>query len=164
MKIKNDVFNFFVLASILQGWFMAHAWTQPNPENGSMETLDVAARCAVSRRSSDRMRAIQALIPGLAPPAVAETFQAFLDHANASVGLEGPCKLLVHDNASWHKVKSPRRGRFEPLYLPPYSPDLNPIERLWLLVQAEWFTNWTAKTRPQLEARVNQALCWLMDR
>ena len=29
---------------------------------------------------------------------------------------------LVLDNASWHHIR--------PLYLPPYSPDYNPIERL----------------------------------
>ena len=31
------------------------------------------------------------------------------------------------------------RGHFEPLYLPPYSPDLTPIERVWLLIKAAWF-------------------------
>ena len=45
------------------------------------------------------------------------------------------------DNASWHKSKSLRFGAFEPTYLPPYSPDFNPIERLWLILKAEWFTD-----------------------
>ncbi|MGD9818702.1 MAG: transposase, partial [Desulfomonilaceae bacterium] len=42
-------------------------------------------------------------------------------------------------NASWHKSKSLNWGRFEPIFLPPYSPDLNPIERLWLIMKAQWF-------------------------
>jgi len=29
---------------------------------------------------------------------------------------------------NWH--------HFEPMYLPPYSPDFNPIERLWLRIYA----------------------------
>ena len=49
-------------------------------------------------------------------------------------------------------------------FLPPYSPDLNPIERLWLLIKAEWFTDFIAKTRDQLCERLDQALCWAMDR
>ena len=68
------------------------------------------------------------------------------------------------DNASWHKCKSLRWGAFEPVYLPPYSPDLNPIERLWLLIKAEWFTAFIAKTRDELWDHLDQALCWAMDR
>jgi len=42
--------------------------------------------------------------------------------------------------------------------LPPYSPDLNPIERLWLLLKAEWFADFFAKNREQLIDRIDQAL------
>ena len=35
--------------------------------------------------------------------------------------------VLVLDNASWYKVKSLNWHHIEPMYLPPYSPDLNPI-------------------------------------
>ena len=61
-----------------------------------------------------------------------QTFQAFLNEANKEISLKRPRQILILDNASWHKSKSLDWGRFEPLYLPPYSPDLNPIERLWL--------------------------------
>jgi len=73
-------------------------------------------------------------------------------------------RLLVVDNASWHKSKSLRFGAFEPTYLPPYSPDFNPIERLWLILKAEWFTDFVAKDRAALIARLDAALCWLIDR
>jgi transposase len=53
-------------------------------------------------------------------------------------------------------------GAFEPVFLPPYSPDLNPIERLWLLIKAEWFADFFAKTRHQLLERIDQALLWVM--
>lgn len=44
---------------------------------------------------------------------------------------------LVMDNASHHHAKAVRswllhHPRFKPIYLPPYSPNLNLIERLWL--------------------------------
>jgi transposase len=48
--------------------------------------------------------------------------------------------VLVMDNLSTHKVAGVAElcGRFgvEVLYLPPYSPDLNPIENLWSKVKA----------------------------
>jgi transposase len=50
------------------------------------------------------------------------------------------------------------------LYLPPYSPDLNPIERLWLLIKAEWFADFVAKSRDDLIERLDKALVWAIDR
>jgi transposase len=91
-------------------------------------------------------------------------FQTFLDNANRDVPLERPRNLLICDNASWHKSKSLHWGAFEPIFLPPYSPDLNPIERLWLLMKAEWFSDWVAPDGDALEERLCDALCWLMKR
>jgi len=48
--------------------------------------------------------------------------------------------------------------------LPPYSPDLNPIERLWRLLKAEWFSDFIAKDRESLMARLDVALQWVIDR
>lgn len=92
------------------------------------------------------------------------TFQFFLKNANSDISFERPRNLLILDNASWHKKKSIDWGRFEPIYLPPYSPDLNPIERLWLLIKAEWFTDFVAQDRQQLIKRLDKALIWAMDR
>jgi transposase len=66
-----------------------------------------------------------------------DTFQAFLDSlAQENPLIEGRRALLVLDNASWHNVKRLNWHHFEPVYLPPRSPDLNPIERLWLRLKA----------------------------
>jgi len=93
-----------------------------------------------------------------------ETFQVFLDHANEDLRFERQRNLFICDNASWHKAKKLNWGRFEPLYLPPYSPDLNPIERLWLIIKAEWFSDFTARNHEQLIERLDRALCWAIDR
>ena len=91
-------------------------------------------------------------------------FQAYLDCANADLKFARPRNLLILDNASWHKSKSLKFGRFEPIYLPPYSPDFNPIERLWLILKAECFTDFIAKDRDALIARLDRALNWLIAR
>jgi transposase len=55
-------------------------------------------------------------------------------------------------------------GQFEPIFLPPYSPDLNPIERLWRVLKAEWFCDFIAKDRAALMARLDVALQWAIAR
>ena len=93
-----------------------------------------------------------------------EIFQIFLDHANRDISFERPCNFLILDNASWHKSKSLDWGKFEPVFLLPYSPDLNPIERLWLIMKTQWFTGFYAKTKDQLIDRLTKALNWLIAR
>jgi transposase len=93
-----------------------------------------------------------------------DAFQEFLNHANADLSPERPRQILILDNASWHKRKSLDWGQFEALYLPPYSPDFNPIERLWLLIKPEWFTDFIAQDRPVLIARLDAALLWAINR
>jgi transposase len=93
-----------------------------------------------------------------------ETFQIFLNEANKDLGAERPRQILILDNASWHHRKSLNWGRFEPLFLPPYSFDLNPIGRLWLLMKAEWFTTFSTDKREVLIERLDQALRWLIGR
>ena len=42
--------------------------------------------------------------------------------------------ILVMDGAGWHKgLACP--SNIEIMYLPPYSPELNPVERLWQFVR-----------------------------
>lgn len=91
-------------------------------------------------------------------------FQVFLDKANADIKFNRKRNILIMDNATWHRKKSINWGQFDPIFLPPYSPDLNPIERLWLLIKAEWFTDFVAKDYDALIERIDKALCWAMNR
>jgi putative transposase len=91
-------------------------------------------------------------------------FQVFLDNANQDIQLQRKRNVLICDNASWHKSASLNWGNFERIYLPPYSPDLNPIEKLWLVMKAEWFSDFVAKDANQLIDRLCHALNWVVDR
>lgn len=93
-----------------------------------------------------------------------EVFQFFLDQfAQAVPKKEGKRQLLIMDNASWHKAAHLNWHHFEPIYLPPYSPDFNPIERLWLRLKADWFWDFFARTDQDLTERLVLALKSFID-
>lgn len=92
-----------------------------------------------------------------------DVFQAFLDEAARSIRPTRQRNILVLDNASWHKRKSLDWHFFEPLYLPPYSPDFNPIERVWLIMKAEWFNNIHCNDSEALIRRADAALIDLIN-
>ena len=88
-----------------------------------------------------------------------EIFLAFLDEVLCPVLQFGD--VVVMDNLSSHKVDGVRQRietcQAERLYLPPYSPDLNPIEKAWsklkqILRQAK------ARTADALDLAIEQAL------
>jgi len=64
---------------------------------------------------------------------------------------------LIVDNATWHRRKDTHWYRWQPKYLPPDFPDLNPIERIWLTI-ARWFNNDVCKNEEQLLERLDQAI------
>jgi len=89
-----------------------------------------------------------------------EIFQIFLDLLSKNVDKKKV--LLIIDNASWHKAKSLNWHGMKYEFLPPYSPDLNPIERVWLILKARYFTDWIAKSPDELTDRITFALRKLM--
>jgi len=59
-----------------------------------------------------------------------EMMNIFLEHLKAAL-VDRTC-LLVLDQAGWHLCKGLRVPKnIELVFLPPYSPELNPVERLW---------------------------------
>ena len=80
------------------------------------------------------------LFVGIACKFNTTTFVSFLRCLLAARKGSGKRIWLVLDNASWHKRASRQLAeenpdRFGVIFLPPYSPDLNPIERLWRLTR-----------------------------
>jgi len=70
----------------------------------------------------------------------AETFGDFLGHLlQRSHGR----LYLILDNAAWHRARALKhlffqnRHRLVRLFLPPYSPELNPIERVWRITRRQ---------------------------
>ncbi len=90
-----------------------------------------------------------------------ETFQIFLDMLQPHLGKKRV--VMIMDNASWHKVKSLNWGRIEPLYLPPYSPDFNPIERIWLYLKQTFFTRFVARKHDELTDYLAEKLKFMQD-
>lgn len=83
-------------------------------------------------------------------------FQIFLDEMQNWVGNKRV--IMIVDNATWHKAKRLNWGKIEPMYLPAYSPDLNPIERIWLSLKNNFFSEFVAKDWTELECHLTEAL------
>lgn len=92
-------------------------------------------------------------------PTDADIFLAYLDHVLCP--RLRPGELVVMDNLPAHKVDGVRAriaaAGAELLYLPPYSPDLNPIEKAWsklkLLLRSA-----KARTKEALDQAITELL------
>lgn len=89
----------------------------------------------------------------------ADIFDAFVEHVLCPK-LE-PGDVVVLDNLSAHKAASiaekvAARGA-ELIYLPPYSPDLNPIEKAWSKFK-QYLRSAKARTAEALHQAVTEAL------
>jgi transposase len=71
----------------------------------------------------------------------AVTFHTFLKHLRKVSSRSGRRVVIIIDNARYHHAKlhfdwrNQQAPQFVLDFLPPYSPDLNPIERLWKLAR-----------------------------
>lgn len=76
--------------------------------------------------------------------------------------------ILILDNASFHVSQDstdfPIPKNIKLLYLPTYSPDLNPIERLWKYFKDEFINNRFFENIYHLRNTVNDALYNLLDK
>ena len=88
-----------------------------------------------------------------------DIFLAYLDHVLCPQLRRGD--LVVMDNLSSHKVKGVRErieaAGAELLYLPPYSPDLNPIEKAWSKLKI-LLRSAKARTRDVLDQAISDML------
>jgi len=66
---------------------------------------------------------------------------AFLDVLSGEVGPNDHVVLIL-DQAGWHVSKALKvPANITLLHLPPYSPELNPVERLWLYLKSHYLSN-----------------------
>ncbi len=88
-----------------------------------------------------------------------EIFLAYLDHVLCPKLHAGD--VVVMDNLSSHKVAGVREriqaAGAELLYLPPYSPDLNPIEKAWSKLKQN-LRKVKSRTAEALDQAITQAL------
>ena len=92
-------------------------------------------------------------------PTDGEVFLAYLDQVLCPTLCSG--QVVVMDNLSAHKVEGGRQrmeaGGAQLLYLPPYSPDFNPIEQAWFKTKHH-LRSAKSRTVAALEEIIPQAL------
>lgn len=108
------------------------------------ETKDPVLLHAPTRKSVACFGAVQCrsgkLVIAMNPKFDALTFKAFLRQLLRHRGL-GKRMVIILDNARYHHARllkaflRKNRRRLRLLFLPPYSPQLNPIERVWKLTR-----------------------------
>jgi transposase len=88
-----------------------------------------------------------------------EIFLAYVEHVLCPALKPGD--VVVMDNLSSHKVNGVReliqQTGADLLYLPPYSPDLNPIEKAWAKLK-QLLRKAKARTREALDQAIAEAL------
>jgi transposase len=95
------------------------------------------------------------LVSLIVPHCDTEVFQLFLDVMASEVPKKRNKKvILVLDNASWHKAKSLNWHHIEPVYLPPYSPDFNPIERFWQHLKSHYLAGYITRFGEELNQKL----------
>jgi len=99
-----------------------------------------------------------------ATPFNAETFHDFIRHMLRHT--KGKV-LLILDNVRYHRARclkdffAKRQNRIQLEFLPPYSPELNPIERVWRITRRKVTHNRYFPTIKILEkALINQFTQW----
>jgi transposase len=86
-----------------------------------------------------------------------QTFQVWLDGFAGT--FPDSCNLVVLDNGAFHKAKAVQwPSHVVPVFLPPYSPELNPIERLWRDLKDQ-----LAGGMPQTLEELSDAVCALIQ-
>jgi len=104
------------------------------------------------------------LVSLIIPHCDTEVFQAFLDTMAKEVPAQGGKRVcLVLDNASWHKTKRLEWHHIEKVFLPPYSPDFNPIERLWQYLKGHGMAGFLSKRGEEISDKLCESIRELLD-
>jgi len=91
-------------------------------------------------------------------PTDTDIFLAYVEHLLYPV--LKPCDVVVMDNLSAHKAPAVQwieKAGAKVFYLPPYSPDLNPIEKAWAKLKQRLRAA-KARTKETLDQTITEAL------
>ncbi|WP_339045715.1 IS630 family transposase [Candidatus Mesenet endosymbiont of Agriotes lineatus] len=90
-----------------------------------------------------------------------EIFEAYVE--NTLVPVLKPGQTIIMDNASFHKSIKIRElienSGCKLMFLPPYSPDLNPIEHIWFTIKHA-----VRKTLPTFWPNINDAIDFIFQK
>ena len=90
------------------------------------------------------------------PRLTGECFQIFIDELSAT--FPDSLNSIVLDNGRFHHAKSlVIADNVVLIFLPPYSPELNPIERLWQDIKHKLFSQ-TYQTLDQMQQKLSEIL------
>ena len=97
------------------------------------------------------------------PAANAQTLQIQLDELSRS--LHADCHmLLILDGAGWHKSHALRiPDNLTLLHLPPYAPELNPVELVWHEMRQRYLSNRVYTDLQELDQALGDAWRRLSD-
>ena len=88
----------------------------------------------------------------------AEIMSIFLSHTAQEFSADF-C-LLFLDGAGWHRARELRiPASMKLLFLPSYSPELNPVEHLWDHIRDNYFKNLALGSLDDVENLLVEALC-----
>ena len=113
---------------------------------------NITMLAAISLSGVDAPMTIEGAVDGL-------VFRAYVEQVLAPTLAKGD--IVVMDNLGAHKVAGvteaiKARGA-QVIFLPPYSPDLNPIEKCWSKIKT-YLRSAKARTREALEKALKEAL------
>ena len=82
----------------------------------------------------------------------------FLEHLSASY--PDDYIVLVCDGAAWHKSEALKTfPNIELMFIPPYTPEMNPIEQIWKELRARGFHNEVFQTLEKVVDRLCDTIC-----
>jgi transposase len=94
----------------------------------------------------------------IAPTVNTYLMNAHLRHVSEALG-SGRHAVLILDGAGWHKSNDLRvPANVTLLHLPPYSPELNPVERVWRWLRDRKLSNRILPADAELDALLAEAM------
>jgi transposase len=97
----------------------------------------------------------------LTPTVNSDLMQMFIDALSGHIKSDEQA-ILVIDNAGWHHAKTLRwPTNVTPMFLPAYSPELNPAENVWQYLRSHQLSNQVFADYESMLGRVHASWCSL---